>query len=221
MGRRHKVWLARAQTLTLSDRKKESPKKRLFSRKFSSSDLCPGDYRECVRALVTPERFEHILRVTVFAEEIAQANGFGPADVLATRVAAMLHDVARDLEAQEIFQLAPPESALEQQNPLTVHGRAGRAIAERWGVADTRVLEAISGHVFGVPKKNRIGMVVYVADVSEPGRGVNSEVRELAAADLFRAYGMAIEAKVRYLRSKGKVVHPETLKTYEEISSSE
>ena len=35
--------------------------------------------------------------------------------------------------------------------------------------------------------------------------------------DLFRAYQLAVETKVKYLRSEGKAVHPETIKAYEDI----
>jgi len=174
-------------------------------------------YCERVKTLVTPERFEHIVRVAVLADMIAVANGFDAGERQATGLAAVLHDAARDLSTEEMLCLAPPECEVERQHPLSLHGRAGRALAARWGVVDERVLEAISGHVFGVPRDNRVGMAVYIADVCEPGRGVNHDIRELAMTNLLRAYQRAVDAKVRYLRSRGKEVHPTTLKVYEEI----
>lgn len=174
-------------------------------------------YCDRVRERVTPKRFEHIVRVAILTETIAQANGFGRGELRAASLAAMLHDVARDLSAAELFQLAPPETELEHQHPLAVHGRAGRRIAESWGVTDERVLSAIEGHVFGVSHDNRIGMALYIADVSEPGRGVNHDIRELAMHNLFRAYQRAVDTKVAYLRSRGKAVHPVTLRVHREI----
>ena len=93
-------------------------------------------------------------------------------------------------------------------------------MAEKWGVTDERVLNAITGHVFGVGLHDRVGMAVYVADVSEPGRGVNADIRELAICKLEMAYRRAVDTKVRYLQSLGKAVHPETLKVYEEIHNA-
>ncbi len=170
-----------------------------------------------VKANVTPRRFEHIVRVTILAETIALANGFSRGDLRATVLAAVLHDAARDLSPEEMFKLAPPESDLEREHPMSLHGRAGRRLAECWGVNDGRVLDAVEGHVFGVAHDNRVGMAVYVADVSEPGRGVNDGIRELAMRDLFRAYQRAVDSKVQYLRTKGKAVHPATLRVYKEI----
>jgi predicted HD superfamily hydrolase involved in NAD metabolism len=169
---------------------------------------------------VTPARFQHILRVAHLAESIAVGNSFSESERYATRLAGILHDAARDLPAQELFALAPPRDQLEREHPLSVHGRAGRRLAEQWGVTDERVLNAITGHVFGVGLEERVGMAVYVADVSEPGRGVNEDIRELAICNLELAYRQAVDSKVRYLQAHGKAVHPETLKVYEAIHNA-
>ena len=174
-------------------------------------------YCDRVKERVSPRRFEHIVRVAILTETIAQVNRFSESEVRAASLAAILHDVARDLSADELFALAPPETELERHHPLAGHGRAGRRIIEGWGVTDERVLEAVEGHVFGVSHDNRVGMALYIADVSEPGRGVNDDIRELAMKNLFWAYQRAVDSKVRYLRAKGKAVHPDTLRVYREI----
>ncbi|MEX2534911.1 MAG: bis(5'-nucleosyl)-tetraphosphatase (symmetrical) YqeK [Trueperaceae bacterium] len=170
--------------------------------------------------MVTPSRFQHILRVAHLAQSIAVGNGFNESERHATLLAALLHDAARDLPPEELFQLAPPGDELERGHPLSLHGRAGRRLAEQWGVRDERVLGAITGHVFGVDLNDRVGMAVYVADVSEPGRGVNDDIRELAICELAAAYRRAVDSKVRYLRSHCKAIHPETLKVYEAIHNT-
>ena len=174
-------------------------------------------YRDLVRAGVSDERFAHIERVVELAVRIGEANGFSPADLARVELAALLHDAARDLDDATLVRLAPPQNQVEVDHPLSVHGRAGRRMAEGWGVTDESVLEAIEGHVFGVPLGNPVGTAVYVADVCEPGRGVNASLRELALTDLDAAYRQAVGVKVEYLRSCGKEVHPATLKAYESL----
>src|SRR5690606_22489546 len=134
-------------------------------------------YRDLVRAGVSDERFAHIERVVELAVKIGEANGFSPADLARVELAALLHDAARDLDDATLVRLAPPQNQVEVDHPLSVHGRAGRRMAEGWGVTDEAVLEAIEGHVFGVPLGNPVGTAVYVADVCEPGRGVNATLR--------------------------------------------
>lgn len=181
------------------------------------SSMAP--YCARARALVTPERWLHVERVAKLAETIARSNDFSSDQLHATVLAAVLHDAARDLPPARLFELAPPLSETERRHPLTVHGRAGRALAVAWGVSDERVLNAIEGHVFGVVPGDRVGMAVYVADVSEPGRGVNDEVRELAMTNLPHAYRHALRTKVAYLRSCGKPVHPRTLEVHDQIAA--
>lgn len=171
-----------------------------------------------VEGMVKPERFAHILRVVELSEKIARANGL---DMGAAGLAALLHDAARDLPAEELYRLAPPENQTEQNHPLSVHGRAARKLASDWGVGDPEVLEAIEGHVYGVAPQHLIGMVVYVADIAEPGREVNQDIRELAlSGKLLEAYRKAVVAKVEYLESKGIEVHPRTLAAYQELAGA-
>jgi predicted HD superfamily hydrolase involved in NAD metabolism len=134
------------------------------------------------------------------AQEIAEKNGL---DGERAHLAALLHDAARDLPEEELLSLAPPENEVERAHPLSLHGRAARRLAEGWGVEDEEVLEAIEGHVYGVDPQNGIGMALYIADIAEPGRGVNGEIRELALAGrLSEAYRLAVANKVNYLQAR-------------------
>ncbi len=169
---------------------------------------------ERVRERVSPKRWDHIVRVAELARKIAEAAG---ADGERAWLAGILHDVARELSAEELLALCTPRDEVEAMHPRVLHGCAGRKIAVEWGVSDPEVLEAIEGHVWGVSPDNPVGMAVYVADTSEPGRGVNEDLRELAlAGELDRAYAEAVARKVAYLRAKGIPIHPRTLKAYAE-----
>jgi predicted HD superfamily hydrolase involved in NAD metabolism len=175
-------------------------------------------YCDRVRLRLSPERYAHVLRVAELAEQIALANRFDAGELRATCLAAVLHDVAREEPAARLFELAPPESDLERAHPMALHGRAGRVVAEAWGVTDERVLNAIEGHVDGPRPGDRVAMALYVADVSEPGRGVNDDIRALAMTNLERAFRRALEVKIRYLTGRGKAVHPRTLQVHEELT---
>lgn len=188
----------------------------------SQDDQAPGPafteaWRQRVEALVRSDRFEHIERVTALALEIGRSNGFSASELEQVELAGMLHDAARDLPEDELLRLAPPEYEVEVRHPLAVHGRAAVALARSWGVTDPVVLGAIEGHVWGVDPSDRIGMAVYVADVSEPARGVNADIRHLAMTDLSAAYRQAVASKVHYLEGAGIEVHPTTRKTYEAL----
>lgn len=171
-------------------------------------------WRARVQTVVRPERFAHILRVADLARAIALANGL---DAELAYLAGIVHDVARDLPYAELHRLAPPENEIDARHALAVHGRAGRVLLARWGLTDATVLEAVEDHTTGPRGGNDLAVALYVADVSEPGRGVNDDIRELAMTDLHAAYLQAMTAKVRYLQGRGIQVHPRTLAAYESL----
>ncbi|MFB9991874.1 bis(5'-nucleosyl)-tetraphosphatase (symmetrical) YqeK [Deinococcus oregonensis] len=168
-------------------------------------------WEDRVRLMVRPKRYQHVLRVAELACQIACANGLDESRAYA---AGILHDIARDLPDAELLRLAPPEHPIDAAHPLALHGRAARTLLERWGYCDAVVLEAVEDHTTGPRGGNPVSACVYVADVSEPGRGVNEDIRELALHDLDAALHRAIASKVTYLQGRGIQVHPRTLQAY-------
>lgn len=170
-----------------------------------------AEWQARVRLMVKARRFDHVVRVATLAREIAAANRL---DADRAYLAGILHDIARDLPDCELLRLAPPEVPIDAEHPLALHGRAARALLERWGYRDPVVLEAVEDHTTGPRSGSPVAACVYVADVSEPGRGVNQNVRELAMVDLEGALALAISSKVHYLQARGIPVHPRTLDAY-------
>jgi predicted HD superfamily hydrolase involved in NAD metabolism len=170
-----------------------------------------SEWQGRVRLMVKSRRYEHILRVAALARQIALANNI---DADRAYLAGMLHDIARDLPDSELLRLAPPETPVDRAHPLALHGRSARTLLERWGYHDPLVLEAVEDHTTGPRSGSPVAACVYVADVSEPGRGVNQNIRELAMVDLEGALAQAISSKVHYLQARGIPVHPRTLDAY-------
>ena len=179
-------------------------------------------WQERVRLMVKPRRYEHVLRVADLACRIAQAAGLSSEQVAQTYAAGILHDIARDLPDSELLRLAPPECDIDRNHPLALHGRAARTLLEHWGYRDETVLCAVEDHTTG-PRDGMNSVVaacVYIADVSEPGRGVNADIRELALRDLGAALRQSVHSKVTYLQGKGIQVHPRTLLAFHALESA-
>lgn len=176
-------------------------------------------WEQRVRLMVKPRRFEHVQRVATLAAELAQSADLSALQIEQAYLAGILHDIARDLPDAELLRLAPPECAIDAGHPLALHGRAARTLLERWGFHDPVVLEAVEDHTTGPRGGNPVATCVYIADVSEPGRGVNADIRELARCDLGAALERAIVSKVTYLQGRGICVHPRTLGAYHALPS--
>lgn len=176
-------------------------------------------WEQRVRLMVKPRRFDHVLRVATLAAELAQSARLGLPDIERAYLAGILHDIARDLPDAELLRLAPPECSIDAGHPLALHGRAARTLLEHWGYRDELVLAAVEDHTTGPRGGNRVAACVYIADVSEPGRGVNADIRELALWDLDAALRRSVTSKVTYLQGKGIPVHPRTLAAYHDLQA--
>lgn len=182
--------------------------------------LVSEDWQEQVRQRVTPKRYAHVQRVAQLAAQIARASGLNDRQVAQAYAAGILHDIARDLSGPELLRLAPPECELDELHPLALHGRAGRTLLEQGGYTDQVVLDAVEDHTTGPRGGRVVSACVYIADVSEPERGVNDDIRELALHDLAAALEQAVASKVTYLRSRGIPIHPRTLACFEALEET-
>lgn len=178
-------------------------------------------WEERVRLMVKPKRYQHVCRVASLAQEIARGNGLSKEEIQKAYFAGILHDIARDLPDSELLRLAPPECEIDAAHPLALHGRAAHTLLRHWGYDDDEVLEAVEDHTTGPRGGNLVSACVYIADVSEPGRGVNDDIRELAKHDLCAALSRSIASKVTYLQGRGIQVHPRTLKAFDALPSFE
>ena len=176
------------------------------------------DIQQYLSDKLSAKRFQHVLAVQEMAIDLACVH---KADVWQANLAALLHDSAKWMNAQELYdavrcydiRLDP----VEEVNPSLLHPLIGVKLAvERFAVTELEVLEAIRNHTTGNPSMGVISQVLYVADFAEPTRTHNAVqvVRELAYTDLRRAVHHVARAKIEHLLAKGVMIHPNTLHTY-------
>ena len=175
------------------------------------SDLTP-----LVERTLSSKRFEHVTRVITTAEHIAKANELSPLQIAQVRLAALLHDLAREYTDEELLAVVPARNAVEAHHPMALHGAVAAELVRDHGVTDEVVLEAIELHAFGCPATNLVAACLYVADKTEPGRGILADARELAlSGKLAEALCLAIRSSVKYLEEHGKEIHPTTYDAYQ------
>jgi HD superfamily phosphohydrolase YqeK len=116
----------------------------------------------------------HIARVAALLREWADALGVGETERARWLEAARLHDSLRDVPPERLASYAPP--ALP---PKVWHGPAAAVLAERDGLSDRGVLDAVRYHTVGFAGWDDVGRMLYLADYLEPGRGHDSDLAEL------------------------------------------
>jgi len=156
--------------------------------------------------------FHHSVGVAETARSLAQRYGVDPE---AAFTAGLLHDLAKNLPPEGLLKAAEASGivvdGIERANPSLLHGPVAAVWAEKeLGITDRSILDAIRYHTTGRAGMSRLEMVVYLADLIEPGRrypGVD-RLRELAGKDLVAACRAGLDQTLRFCLDRGLLIHP-------------
>ena len=169
---------------------------------------------------------ERLIHTKGTVEEVSVLAPHFGVDPDKASLAAMLHDIARDLSPQELLQAAESRGIMvrtvDRLCPVLLHGRIAAAKARELGVSNEDVLQAIASHVTGRPGWTSLEQALYLADKTEPGRdypGV-ARVRELSRSGRVReALKEALRNSIIYaLESEPGFVDPETVVVFNEVA---
>lgn len=167
------------------------------------------------RSRLSERRYEHTMRVADTAESLALAHDL---EADRARLAALLHDAAREMEPEVFLNLAGKwglqVGTPERQSPKLLHGPVAAELAKReLGVDDEDVLGAVRAHTTGRPGMGPLALVLYVADKIEPARDYPSvgRLRTLAREDLRRVAEESLRRAIAHNEERGKATHPASL----------
>lgn len=166
--------------------------------------------------LINPKRLEHSLGVKETAEKLAHIHGV---DKCKASIAGLLHDCAKNFSPLELIEksreygIRLDEVSLNQTG--LIHGPLGAKVAEDiFEIKDPDILSAIEYHIYGREDMTKLEKLIYLADLTEPGRtfkGVE-ELRLLSEKNIDEAMIKALGDSTILLISGGKLVHPNALK---------
>jgi len=164
------------------------------------------------RKRLSEERYGHTLRVATTAERLARVHGLDAARV---RLAALLHDAAREMEPEEFLRLTEEWDLAvgepERESPKLLHAPVAAELARReLGIEDEEVLAAIRAHTVGRPGMGSLALALYVADKIEPAREYPSveRLRRLARTDLREAAAEALRRAIARNEGRDRPIHP-------------
>ena len=171
------------------------------------------------RERLSDKRYAHSLRVAETTEHLAKLHGLDPKR---SRLAGILHDVAREIGKEELLRVAEEDGLsvgdFERERPTLLHAPVAAKLArEDLGVEDGEILDAVRAHTIGEPGMGPLALALFVADKIEPGReqpGVE-DLREIAPVSLHRAARAALEDSISYNERRDRPAHPRSRQTLE------
>ena len=170
---------------------------------------------------VSEKRFMHSWRTAETAEKLCMLYG---CDSVKGRIAGLLHDLAREIDVENIFKLVETDglkiSKIEREYPVLLHGRAGAVLAKNeLGIDDEEILEAVRWHTTGKPGMKKLSAILFVADYIEPGRmHIENEFRvKIRELNLDQLVMEVVKSSIAYCRMKGYSVAEQTFMLYHDL----
>lgn len=167
------------------------------------------------------KRFEHSLRVMEESKKLAKRYN---ASVEKAAVAGLLHDCGKFPKGINLLQLCNDFGIIlddiTKNSPELIHSVLGTEMAkEQYGIEDEDILNAIRYHSTGRENMSLLEKIVYIADVTEPGRsfkGVN-ELRKLALKNLDEALIFSINNTIKLVMERDKLIHIDSIRARNQI----
>lgn len=138
----------------------------------------------------------------------------------------LLHDCAKGMTLDEMRALVAGAGMLideeRTQTRELLHAPAGVQLArEVYGVTDPEILHAIYYHNTGCVPMGTLDELLWVADMTEPGRRGNEAIahlRKLSKDDLKEAARETLRMKLQHVEQQGKQAHPDTAAALEALT---
>lgn len=177
--------------------------------------LYTDETRRDILSRLSGYRLKHTLGCEKAARRLAQKYG---AEEDKCAFAMLLHDITKNFSREEQLNLCEKYGIIpndvEKTEWKTLHGKTAAAIAKDVYDAPDDVVHAIAYHTTGCAEMNLLDKIVYMADYIEENRtfeGVKT-ARKLAARNLDQALLYGMNASLRELVQRGKLIQLDTVR---------
>lgn len=179
--------------------------------------------KKILKNRVSGKRYDHCKRVSKTAEELALVYG---EDEGKARMAGLLHDWDKGLTLEEErSRVAQYELDIDPviitDMPYLLHGpTAAAALGAEFPELGPDVLQAIARHTSGARNMSPLDMIVYTADLIEPGRDyrrVKAIRKSVGKVSLQELYFLAFKNCFEFLIGQNRMMHPETVDVWNHL----
>lgn len=198
---------------------------------MSFSEAMLDSLRDSVRERLSEKRFSHTLGVENMAARLA--DFCLPEEKSSLRAAALLHDIAKELDTDEMLSAIEADgfslTREDMQSKAVLHSFAAPYIIQREfpDFAVENILSSTRNHTVGAPGMSVFDQIIFISDFIEDGRSYDSsiQVRDMLLPSLKygeteenqKALSLAVVESLRlterHLRSTGRFINPRMILT--------
>lgn len=175
--------------------------------------------RKRLQERVKPSRYAHSMGVSQAAEQLARIYGVDENDAA---VAGLLHDWDKALSFRKLRKIAKKRNlaskSVRRDMPGVLHSfTAPHSLRKEFPELTDEILQAIERHTCAAPDMTGLDMVLFIADIIEPGRtfGDVAPLREaVGRVSLEELFYMTYKSTLIYLLEDDMTIHPLSLATW-------
>ena len=132
-------------------------------------EKCITEISGYTRTHLSRFRYEHSVRVAVFAEELAQHYGCSHRQQRLCYLAGISHDACKEIPIASLLRIVQQDgqrvSAEERNNAELLHGRAAAVFLQtRYGIHKKSLVRAVRCHTSASEKCDMLGKILYIDD---------------------------------------------------------
>ena len=177
-------------------------------------------YVDLAASRLSPKRFLHTVNVAKAAVQLTRQYGGDPQKAY---LAGLLHDIMKEekpeIQLQTIKECGIVMDTVTFNAPPLWHAKAGAAYCKTvLNITDTDLLNAISYHTTGRAGMSHLEKILYLADYIGEERDYEDVdmMRAETLASMERGMAYALSYTVTDLVARGKAVHLDTVRAYNE-----
>ncbi|MCH5184960.1 MAG: bis(5'-nucleosyl)-tetraphosphatase (symmetrical) YqeK [Oscillospiraceae bacterium] len=179
------------------------------------------EYKKKLREMLTPKRFEHSIGTAQTAARLAELNG---EDRDRAYLAGLLHDAGKNFSHERMLEMCEEYGIeldeISRTSTGLIHAPLGAEIVRReFNIDDEEILESIRRHTVGGENMTVFEKIIYISDMTEPGRSFDGveKIREAAFKNLDEGMLMGFDMTIIHSVKKRRCQHPATIYARNEL----
>ena len=151
-----------------------------------------------LRKNLNEHRYAHSLSVADTCESLAKSHHVDPKKAYVT---GLLHDCTKNFpyEFHELYLKHYDPDKLVYPEPILHSFTAKYYLKEKLRLHDSDILNAVYNHTI-CNSRDRLSLILYIADKREPLRGIDDGILELAHQNLYKAAEASTASTEIYIR---------------------
>ena len=182
-----------------------------------------SEAKKIAKSILSKERFYHTECVATAAKQLAKRFGV---DVEQAKIAAFLHDIAKEFDRSVLLQMLVNSDTIEHDNlrdcPSVWHSHAGAIYIQNELGIDDEIASAVRFHTTAKADMTLLEKIVFLADCTSSDRTEDylAEIRKklqkcqntMEALDHILL--SAIESQIKYIIETNRMIHLDSIGAY-------